>query len=172
MLSKKIVNRLATDTKELFDFYELKRLRKSKKQKSEDISGLLETAMEDLIEGAIAPKVDHEPDIILEGKPIEIKTTASQRWRGGAYSKRSGHFVFVSWEVDSNNIPSFFIAGIDLEESDWDTVHYDNYYATFYSKKQLFENRDKVKFYHGTLDAYQRGKQTCIKVNTCPILDG
>ena len=51
-------------------------LRKSNKQKSEDISGLLETAMEDLIEGAVAPKVDHEPDIRLNGKPIEIKTSS------------------------------------------------------------------------------------------------
>ena len=70
MITSKVVERLSSDTKELFDFYDEKRLIKSDKQKSEDISGLLETAMEDLIEGAVAPKVDHEPDIRLNGKPI------------------------------------------------------------------------------------------------------
>ena len=65
MITSEVIERLSSDTKELFDFYDKKRLNKSDKQKSEDISGLLETAMEDLVEGAIAPKVDHEPDIRL-----------------------------------------------------------------------------------------------------------
>ena len=60
MLTKQIIDRLSDEVKELFDFYDKKKLRKSDKQKSEDISGLLETVMEEMIEGAIAPKVDSE----------------------------------------------------------------------------------------------------------------
>ena len=104
MITKEVVKRLSSDTKELFDFYDKKGLRKSKKQKSEDISGLLETAMADLVEGAVAPKVDSEPDIRLNGNPVEIKTSSGETWRGGAYSKRGGHFIFVTWKLDENNI--------------------------------------------------------------------
>ena len=78
MITKEVIERLSADTKELFDFYDKKRLFKTKKQKSEDISGLLETAMADIIEGAVAPKIDAEPDIRLHGEPVEIKTTSME----------------------------------------------------------------------------------------------
>ena len=165
MITSKVVERLSSDTKELFDFYDEKRLIKSDKQKSEDISGLLETAMEDLIEGAVAPKVDHEPDIRLNGKPIEIKTSSGENWRGGEFSKRGGHFVFVTWVIDEDNFPSFFIGGIDLVEEDWKKSNSKNYYATTFGKKEMWENRDKVTFYRGSLEGYMRGKQECIKVH-------
>ena len=35
-----------------------------------------------------------------------------------AVSKRGGHFVFVTWTLDGNNVPSFFIGGIDLVEEE------------------------------------------------------
>ena len=108
MITSEVVERLTSDTKKVFDFYDLMKMKKSDKNKSEDISSLLETAMEDLIEGAVAPKVDSEPDIRLNGDPVEIKTSSGETWRGGAYSKRGGHFVFVTWELGDNNIPSFF----------------------------------------------------------------
>ena len=168
MITKEVVKRLTSDAKDLFDFYDKKRLRKSTKQKSEDISGLLETSIADLVEGAIAPKVDSEPDIRLNGSPIEIKTTSDYKpaiWRGGGFSKRSGHFIFVTWCADENNKPSFFIAGIDLVESDWKKSKSGSYYATTYGKKELYTNKDKVTFYHGSLEGYARGKQTCIKVH-------
>ena len=165
MITKEVVERLSSDTKELFDFYDKKGLRKSYKQKSEDISGLLETAMADLIEGAVAPKVDSEPDIRLNGNPVEIKTSSGETWRGGAYSKRGGHFIFVTWKLDENNIPALFLAGIDLVESDWKMSNSKNYYATTYGKKELYSNNDKVTFYHGSLEGYARGKQTCIRVH-------
>ena len=165
MITSEVIERLSSDTKELFDFYDKKRLIKSDKQKSEDISGLLETAMEDLIEGAIAPKVDHEPDIRLNGAPVEIKTSSGENWRGGEFSKRGGHFVFVTWTLDGNNVPSFFIGGIDLVEEDWKKSNSENYYATTFGKKELWENREKVIFYHGSLEGYKRGKQNCIKVH-------
>ena len=165
MITKEVVEKLSSDIKELFDFYDKKGLRKSDKQKSEDISGLLETVMADLVEGAVAPKVDSEPDIRLNGNPIEIKTSSGETWRGGAYSKRGGHFIFVTWELDENNVPALFLAGIDLVESDWKMSKSKNYYATTYGKKELYKNRDRVTFYHGSLEGYARGKQTCIKVH-------
>ena len=165
MITKEVVEKLSSDTKELFDFYDKKGLRKSDKQKSEDISGLLETAMADIVDGAVAPKVDSEPDIRLNGNPVEIKTSSGETWRGGAYSKRGGHFIFVTWKLDENNVPSFFLAGIDLVETDWKMSNSKNYYATTYGKKELYNNHDKVIFYHGSLEGYARGKQTCIRVN-------
>jgi len=101
-----VIEKLTTDTKELFDIYEERRLFKTTKQKSEDISGLLENAMEDLIEGAVAPKIDSEPDIRLNGEPVEIKTSGNWNagtWQSGGFSKRDGHFIFVLWELDENN---------------------------------------------------------------------
>ena len=165
MITKEVIERLINDTKETFDFYDKKGLRKSNKQKSEDISGLLETAMADLITGAVAPKVDSEPDIRLNGAPIEIKTSFGETWRGGAYSKRGGHFIFVTWSLDKNNTPSFFIAGADLDEKDWKPSGSANYYATTYGKKELYINRERVTFYHGYLEGYDRGKQTCVKIH-------
>ena len=58
MITEQVIEKLSADTKELFDFYDKKSLFKTKKQKSEDISGLLENAMAELIEGAVAPKID------------------------------------------------------------------------------------------------------------------
>ena len=164
MITQEVVERLILDTKKVFDFYDLMKIRKSAKNKSEDISSLLETAMEDLIEGAVAPKVDSEPDIRFNGDPIEIKTSSGETWRGGAYSKRGGHFVFVTWELSNNNTPSFFIAGIDLIESDWKLSKSKNYYATTFGKKELYDNRERVTFYHGSMEGYMRGKIPCIRI--------
>ena len=47
IINKAVIERLTSDTKELFDFYDKKGLYKTKKQKSEDKSGLLENAMAD-----------------------------------------------------------------------------------------------------------------------------
>ena len=79
MINEQVIERLTADTKELFDFYDKKGLYKTKKQKSEDISGLLENAMADLVEGAVAPKIDAEPDIRLHGKPCLLYTSPSPR---------------------------------------------------------------------------------------------
>ena len=164
MITKQIVDRLSDEVKELFDFYDKKKLRKSDKQKSEDISGLLETVMEDMIEGAIAPKVDSEPDIRLNGNPIEIKTTSGESWRGGEYSKRGGYFIFISWKLNFQNIPSFFIAGLSLQKDDWIISKSKNYYATTFNKKQLLKNQDRLDFYSGKLKSYMRGSQQCISL--------
>ena len=167
MITKEVIKRLSTDTKELFDFYDKKRLFKTKKQKSEDISGLLETAMADIIEGAVAPKIDSEPDIRLNGEPVEIKTSGNWNagtWQSGGFSKRDGHFIFVLWELDENNKPSFFVAGKNLLESDWVPSKSKNYYGTSYGKKNLYEKKDDVIFYHGYLEQYGKMKK-CIRIH-------
>ena len=162
-----VIEKLTTDTKELFDIYEERRLFKTTKQKSEDISGLLENAMEDLIEGAVAPKIDSEPDIRLNGEPVEIKTSGNWNagtWQSGGFSKRDGHFIFVLWELDENNKPSFFVAGKNLLESDWVPSKSKNYYGTSYGKKMLYEKKDDVIFYHGYLEQYGKMKK-CIRIH-------
>jgi len=162
-----VIEKLTTDTKELFDIYEERRLFKTTKQKSEDISGLLENAMEDLIEGAVAPKIDSEPDIRLNGEPVEIKTSGNWNagtWQSGGFSKRDGHFIFVLWELDENNKPSFFVAGKNLLESDWVPSKSKNYYGTSYGKKNLYEKKDDVIFYHGYLEQYGKMKK-CIRIH-------
>ena len=162
-----VIEKLTTDTKELFDIYEERRLFKTTKQKSEDISGLLENAMEDLIEGAVAPKIDSEPDIRLNGEPVEIKTSGNWNagtWQSGGFSKRDGHFIFVLWELDENNKPSFFVAGKNLLESDWVPSKSKNYYGTSYGKKNLYEKKDDVIFYHGYLEQYGNMKK-CIRIH-------
>jgi len=170
MITKEVIKRLSTDTKELFDFYDKKRLFKTKKQKSEDISGLLETAMADIIEGAVAPKIDAEPDIRLHGEPVEIKTTSGECWFSGTFSKREGYFIFVNWIIDEENRPAFFIAGKPLKKEDWKASTSDSYYATTYDKKVLYNNREEVDFYHGYLEGYLWGKKTCIRIHQGEVL--
>ncbi len=166
MITEQVIERLTYDTKTLFDFYDKMNLFKTKKQKSEDISGLLENAMADLIEGAVAPKIDSEPDIRLHGEPVEIKTTSGECWFSGTYSKREGYFIFLSWQLNKDNTPTFFICGKDLKKDAWKPSTSDSYYATTYDKKRLYKNRRDWTFYKGYLEAYDRGKQQCIKLHT------
>jgi hypothetical protein len=169
MITEQVIEKLSADTKELFDFYDKKSLFKTKKQKSEDISGLLENAMAELIEGAVAPKIDAEPDIRLHGEPVEIKTTSGETWFSGTFSKREGYFIFLHWVLKKDNYPEFFIAGKDLKKDDWTASKSKSYYATTYDKKKLYANREDWDFYKGHLEAYDRGKQTCIKIHTGKI---
>ena len=166
MITEQVIERLSSDTKVLFDFYDKMNLFKTKKQKSEDISGLFENAMAELIEGAVAPKIDAEPDIRLHGKPVEIKTTSGETWFSGTFSKREGYFIFLAWHIAKDNYPEFFIAGKDLKKDEWTPSKSKNYYATTYDKKKLYANREDWDFHKGYLEAYDRGKQTCIKIHT------
>ena len=166
LINEKIIERLSADTKELFDFYDRKGLFKTKKQKSEDISGLLENAMSDLIEGAVAPKIDSEPDIRINGEPFEIKTSSGHCWFSGTFSKREGYFIFLHWMLKEDNTPEFFICGKDLKKDDWTPSKSKSYYATTYDKKTLYANKEEWDFYRGHLEAYDRGKQQCIKIHT------
>ena len=164
VINESVLNSLRENTKKLLDTYIDFGLVKSAKQISEDISGLLETAIERNIEGAVAPKKDSEPDIWLDGDAVEIKTSAGTSWRGGTFSKRPGYYIFVTYTLDVNNLPSFYIAGIKLKEEDWKSSTSDNYYATTYGKKEIYLNKDKVTTYCGSLEG-KEGKRLTIKVN-------
>ena len=163
LVNEAVIENLRENTKRLLDVYEDFGLNKTPKNISEDISGLLETAIERNNEGAIAPKVDSEPDIRYNGKAVEIKTSAGTNWRGGTFSKRPGYYIFVTYELDENNNPSFYIAGIDLKEEDWKVSSSKNYYATSYGKKELYLNEDKVTTYVGSMKG-KEGKRLTIKV--------
>ena len=165
MITEQVIEKLSSDTKELFDFYDKKNLFKTKKQKSEDISGLLENAMAELIEGAIAPKIDAEPDIRLNGDPVEIKTTSGETWFSGTFSKREGYFLFVHYALLKDNTPEFFIAGKNLKKDDWDLPKSKNYYSTKYDKKKVYANREDWDFYQGHIEAYGP-KMKFLKIHT------
>jgi hypothetical protein len=164
IITNEVFDKLRSDTKRLFDIYDDFGLVKTAKQKSEDISGLLEVAIAEFIDGAVAPKKDSEPDLWLNGVAVEIKTSAGTTWRGGTFSKRPGYYVFVTYTLDENNVPSFYIAGINLKEEDWKSSTSDSYYATTYGKKELFLNKDKVTTYVGSLVG-KEGKRLTIKMN-------
>jgi len=164
IINETVIENLRENTKRLLDVYKDFGLNKTPKNISEDISGLLETAIERNVDGAIAPKVDSEPDIRYNGAPVEIKTSAGTNWRGGTFSKRPGYYIFVTYTLDENNVPSFYIAGIDLVEEDWKSSTSENYYATSYGKKELYLNEDKVTTFAGSLVG-KEGKRLTIKVN-------
>ena len=167
LINDKVVEQLQDMYARLLDIYAEFGLHKTAKQLSEDVSGLLETVISKHIEGAIAPKTDHEPDILYYGKRVEIKTTNGDKWRGGTFSKRPGYYIFVKVEtVDEQT--KFYIAGIHLEESDWVEVKSPKYYATFYTKKELFANRDSVTNYVGNIEQIltKLGKFKGLKVIT------
>ena len=61
----------------------------STKLKSEILSNLIEAAVEESVNEVSAPTKDHMPDLLMNSKPLEIKTTAgTDSWRGGEFSKR------------------------------------------------------------------------------------
>lgn len=161
----KVVSKLEKDFSDCLKFYQSKKLRKSNKQLSEDVSGLLETAIEELYDGAVAPKKDSEPDIYYNKIPVEIKTTNGEQWRGGAFSKRDGYYLLVSWELIDNK-PKFFIAGLNMTKEDWSGGNIGNYYATGFDKKSLVKKHtlNECKLYKGSIKRYYRGKQPCIKL--------
>lgn len=163
IITKEVIEGTKSDIKKLLDTLGDLKLELSDKQKSELISGLLENNVAKYIPDSVAPKVDSEPDLYVSGQAVEIKTTAGHQWRGGTFSKRPGYYVFVSWQIDENNTPNFFMGGVNMRESDWNASKSDNYYATTYGKKELIANPD-TKFYTGSLEAYYRGKQQCVKV--------
>ena len=84
----------------------------SRKQTSEFMSSIVESAfvesgkLHDI--KVVAPKVDHEPDLYIDNMPLEIKTKhkVSGEWRGGAFSKRSCEYLFVSYNIIDNYLTS------------------------------------------------------------------
>jgi len=164
-MSDKVIEKLTSDTKKLFDLYDSMGLHKTLKQKSEDISGLLENAMAENLEGAVAPKIDAEPDIRIDGEAVEIKTTSGTSWSSGTFSKREGYFLFLHYALLKDNTPEFFIAGKNLKKDDWTPSKSKNYYATTYDKKKVYANREDWDFYKGHIEAYGP-KMKFLKIHT------
>lgn len=163
VITPKVIEGTKSDVKRLFDTLGELKLTLSDKQKSELISGLLENNVEKHVEGAVAPKVDSEPDLYVNDQPVEIKTTAGESWRGGTFSKRPGYYVFVSWKADADNNVEFFMSGVHMKKEDWKASTSDTYYATTYGKKEL-ANNPQVAYFSGGLETYARGKQECVRV--------
>ena len=164
----KVLSLVKHDFCKCLKFYEEMGLRKSKKQLSEDLSGLLETTIERYYDDAVAPKKDSEPDILKDGIAVEIKSTAGEDWRGGAFSKRPGYYLLVGWQHSVTALVgspiNLFVAGIDLKESDWSGGLKNDYYATDFNKKALASRLDDTDIYMGNIYEYYRGKQKCVKI--------
>ncbi len=115
----------------------------TKKQLSECISGVIETKIvavcQDRGISAQAPKKDSEPDIILDGVPLEIKTTSSAQWRGGAFSKREADYLFIKWGIDEYGDFSWFALHKYLTEEAWRNGNVNNYYATSISLSDMLD---------------------------------
>lgn len=103
--------------------------RMSAKLQSEIMSALLENAIAKYVPNARCGAGDHEADVYVDGVPLEIKTAFRARsWRGGEYSKRSGDFLLVSW--DMQDTPSWCVLHATLSADDWQSSGSANYYAT------------------------------------------
>lgn len=156
-----VISEVKNKVKKCLRFYKQIGLVKSKKQISEDISGIFECVMQSSYSDVRAPKNDSEPDLYVGDIPIEIKTTSTTSWRGGSLSKRSGYFVMISWEMQGENI-NLFIAGVELKEKDWKKLS-NGYYATSFTKGELIDR--KIDIYCGDIYKYNRGLSDCVRIN-------
>jgi hypothetical protein len=105
--------------------------RLSTKLQSEIISALIENSFASTI-GARCGTTDAQADLYINDIPLELKTSHhSREWRGGEFSKRSGHFLLISWKLNSDhNKMEWFVLHTILSEEDWRTSKSKNYYAT------------------------------------------
>lgn len=102
----------------------------STKLKSELISNILEAAFSSVISEVEAPLSDSMPDLMVNGVPLEIKTSKTTCvWRGGEFSKRESDYLMVSYD-DSGEDMKWFILYTYLYERDWKSSGSGNYYAT------------------------------------------
>ena len=135
----------------------------SNKLKSEIISNLFETQAAYYL-NAIQAKSDREPDLLIDGKPLEIKVTnaknnriKSVKWMGGKYSKRTSDYILIMWNYNETNHNLFDIEPESIryniiktfiDENEWSTVDNDkgNYYATvFDTHKVLSKEYECIK---------------------------
>ena len=118
----------------------------SRKQLSEMLSGVIETAFEDVATTRygdyqceiIAPKTDDSADLIFDGVDVEIKTKYGKAgsWRGGAFSKREADYLFVSW-VDAPF--GLFALHRYVTEEMWRGGNVGNYYATYLDLEDIMD---------------------------------
>ena len=138
----------------------------TRKQLSECISGVIESKMVKVASNIgitiESPKKDSEPDIMLEYKPLEIKTTCSTEWRGGAYSKREADYLMIKYDIIDGEF-YWFVLHKYLKENDWmggDVENKDNnYYATTIRLNEMLDGdilvgdkEKKTTLWHPTLE--------------------
>jgi hypothetical protein len=114
----------------------------TKKQLSECISGVIESKMvsvgNSLGMTIAAPKIDSEPDLRIDYKPLEIKTSSGREWRGGEYSKRGSDYLMVNYDIIDGEF-YWFVIHKYLEEEDWKSSKSKNYYATTISVDEILD---------------------------------
>jgi hypothetical protein len=119
--------------------------RMSAKLQSEIISGLVENAMEQVIPDARVGAGDHEADVYINNIPVELKTSRKSReWRGGEYSKRSGVFLLISWNINNVHDIEWCVVYVKLDETDWQSSKSSSYYATTISLDDALNKNGEV----------------------------
>jgi len=102
----------------------------STKLKSELISNIVETSFATIIPNTVDPKRDAEPDLYIDDKPLELKTSkTTTTWRGGEFSKRDSDYLLIAWD-EENNAFKWFVCWTHLKEIDWKSSKSSSYYAT------------------------------------------
>lgn len=102
----------------------------STKLKSELISNMLEASFSSVAPDTESPFSDNQPDLLIMGMPLEIKTSKTTHvWRGGEYSKRPSNYLLVSYDDNFDDL-KWFVLYTELFESDWKSSISKNYYAT------------------------------------------
>ena len=114
----------------------------STKLKSELISNILEASFAKVVPQCISPRLDSEPDLVVGGIPLEIKTSKTTHiWRGGEYSKRASDYLLVSYDDSGGGIKWFFM-WTSLLKGDWKSSSSGSYYATTIDLDWVMDNKD------------------------------
>ena len=114
----------------------------STKLKSELISNMLETSFSKVVPNTIAPLQDSEPDLMVKGVPLEIKTAkTTHTWRGGEFSKRESEYLLVSYDDTNDHLKWFFLHTF-LKESDWKSSGSNSYYATTIDLNDVIQSKE------------------------------
>lgn len=123
----------------------------SSKNRSERISGLIESVTKNLADELSiecnAPKNDALADFYVGDTPFEIKTSTGRAsvWRGGKFSKRPGYYFMIRYKFDPTTKKlRFFVSFAYLKKSDWKcpSSAKENYYATFIDLYNLSKCKD------------------------------
>lgn len=119
------------------------------KLKSEFISNLVGTVMSEMITDCYSPQLDSEPDLIMYGEPLELKTSHKTRiWQSGRFSKRGQNFLLISWEEVKEDI-RWFVCFTKILMSDWEVPDCDSYYGTKVDLDFVLE-KDQTTILRGT----------------------
>lgn len=114
----------------------------STKLKSELISNMLEASFSKVVPNVVSPFSDGEPDLWVDGNPLEIKTAkTTHTWRGGEFSKRESDYLLVSYDDSGEDLKWFFLHTY-LMESDWKSSGSDSYYATTIDLNDVLDSKE------------------------------